>query len=272
LTGRNDLKWNVSLTKLPALQYNYQRSKPEEGDKVQGIEIDDLKKVKLSEALADKLENIILGDIKLFGQKLPSEQELAKNFGVSRNIVREALKLLKERGLVTSRTGDGSYFSKPEPQTLTNLISRMLVMNNIDAENIYEMRVMLECNACILAAQRATEADLDSLAAINREMEEKQQDLDVRVDLDLQFHARIAEISGNALLSIFVKSMTHLRKVMIRQAIQSLGGSQDGNDYHGRVIAALRVRDAGKAEQIMREHLTESMRRHKEFEKAKHDM
>lgn len=234
---------------------------------MQEIDID-LKKVNLSEILADKLENLILSDTKLFGERLPSEQELSQKFGVSRNILREALKLLKERGLVTSRTGDGSYVSKPEPQALTNMISRMLVMNNIDTENIYEMRVMLECNACTLAAQRATEAELDSLTAINREMEERQQDLEVRVDLDLQFHARIAEISGNALLSIFVKSMTHLRKAMIRQAIQSEGGSQDGINYHERVIAALYARDGKQAEKIMRAHLTESMRRHMAFEAA----
>lgn len=232
---------------------------------MQNIDID-LKKVNLSETLADKLEDIILSDIKLFGQKLPSEQELAKQFGISRNIVREALKLLKERGLITSRTGDGSYISKPEPQTLTNLISRMLVMYDIDAADVYEMRVMLECNACFLAVQRATETDLDALTAINRTMEEKQSNLEKRVDLDLQFHAQIAEISGNALLSIFVKSMTHLRKAMIRQAIQSDGGSQDGIDYHDRIIAAFRSRDAKQAEQIMREHLAESMRRHKVFE------
>lgn len=218
--------------------------------------------------LADKLEKIIISDTNSFGQKLPSEQELAKNFGVSRNIVREALKLLKERGLVTSRTGDGSYISKPEPQALTNLLSRILVMNNIDAKAVYEMRVMLECNACLLAAERATEEDLQSLVAINKEMEEKQHALETRVDLDLQFHARIAEISGNALLSIFVKSMTHLRRAMIRQAIQSDGGSQDGIEYHERIIGALQARDGRQAETIMRKHLEESMRRHMLFEAA----
>jgi DNA-binding FadR family transcriptional regulator len=234
---------------------------------VQNIDLN-VKKVNLSEIIADKLEEMILGDTKLCGEKLPSEQELATRFAVSRNIIREALKLLKERGLVTSRTGDGSYISKPEPQALTTMISRMLVMNNINAEDIYEMRVMLECNACLLAARSATEAELNSLTAINREMEEKQRDLEARVDLDLKFHARIAEISGNALLSIFVKSMTHLRKATIRQAIQSEGGSQDGIDYHDRVIAALRSREAKQAEQLMREHLTESMRRHQVFETA----
>jgi DNA-binding FadR family transcriptional regulator len=109
----------------------------------------------------------------------------------------------------------------------------------------------------------------ESLTALNRKMEENQYDLEVRVDLDLQFHARIAEISGNALLSIFVKSMTHLCKAMMRQAIQLEGGSQDGIAYHERIIAALRSRDAKEAERIMWEHLAESMRRHKIVEASK---
>lgn len=226
----------------------------------------ELKKVNLYELLADKLESKIISDTNLFGQKLPSEQELAKNFGVSRNIVREALKLLKERGLITSHTGDGSYVSKPELQTLTNVISRILVMHNIDAADSYEVLVMLESKACSLATERATEADFDALAAINRQMEEKQAALYLRVDLDVQFHAQIADISGNALLSFFVKSMTHLHEAMIRQAIQSDGGSQDGIGYHDKIIAALRARNAKQAEQIMREHIEESMRRYKEFE------
>jgi DNA-binding FadR family transcriptional regulator len=226
----------------------------------------ELKKVNLYELLADRLEDEIISDANMFGHKLPSEQELAKNFGVSRNIVREALKLLKERGLITSHTGDGSYVSKPKLQTLTNVISRMLVMYNIDAADSYEMLVMLECKACSLAMQRATEADFDTLASINRQMEKKQNDLDIRVDLDVQFHSKIADLSGNTLLSIFVKSMKYIHKAMIRQAIQSDDGSRDGIDYHDKIIMALRERDANKAEQNMREHLEESLRRYKEFE------
>ena len=159
----------------------------------------EVKKVNLYEILADKLEEIIINDSSMFGQKLPSENELAKKFGVSGNIIREALKLLRERGLIVSRIGDGSYVSKPEPQVLTNVISRMLVMHDIDANDVYEMRVMLECQACFLAAKRVTEKDLAVLAGINREMEKKQENLEERVNLDLKFHAKIAELSGNRL-------------------------------------------------------------------------
>lgn len=229
----------------------------------------EVKKVNLYEVLADKLEEMIINDSSMFGQKLPSENELAKQFGVSRNIIREALKLLRERGLIVSRIGDGSYVSKPEPQILTNVISRMLVMYDIDANDVYEMRVILECQACFLAAKRVTEKDLEILTQINRAMEKKQDDLEERVNLDLKFHEKIAELSGNSLLRIFVCSMNHLRKVVIKQAIQSEGGSQDGIDYHDRIIAALRSRDANLAEQVMRAHLKESLRRHQWFEAIK---
>jgi len=222
-----------------------------------------LKKVNLYETLADRLEETIVNDTNMIGQKLPSENELAKNLGVSRNIVREALKLLKERGLIASRTGDGSYVSRPDPQILTSVIGRMLAMHDIDADDVYEMRIMLECHACLLAVQHATEAELDHLSSINSEMEAKQSDLATRVSLDLDFHAQIAEMSRNALLSIFARSMNHLCKAVIEWALQSKGGSQDGVEYHYRIIAALRSRNAEQAAKIMRDHLNESMRRYK---------
>lgn len=236
-------------------------------NKMQSIDMEmEVKKVNLSELLADKLEKKIIGDVNLFGQKLPSEQELAKNFGVSRNIVREALKLLKERGLITSRTGNGSYVSKPELQTLTNMISRMLVMHNIEAADCYEILVMLECKACSLATHKATEADFDALTLIDQQMKEEQDDLNLWMNLDIQFHTKIADISGNTLLSIFVKSMTHLHSAMIYQTIQIDGGFQDGIDYHNKIIAALRCRNTEQAELIMRDHFEDSIRRHKVFE------
>lgn len=222
-----------------------------------------LKKVNLYETLADRLEETIVNDTNMIGQKLPSENELAKNLGVSRNIVREALKLLKERGLIASRTGDGSYVSRPDPQILTSVIGRMLAMHDIDASDVYEMRIMLECHACLLAVQHSTEAELEHLSSINSEMEAKQSDLATRVSLDLDFHAQIAEMSRNTLLSIFAKSMNHLCKAVIEWALQSEGGSQDGVEYHYRIVTALRSRNAEQAAKIMRDHLNESMRRYK---------
>lgn len=232
-------------------------------------EIDfEIKKEHLYESVAEKLEIMIISDSGQLGQKLPSEQSLAKSFGVSRNIIREALKILKERGLIDLRTGEGAYITKPASQTLTDLIGRMLVMDNIDAASVYEMRVLFEIKACSLAAERATEQEFQELENINQQMKEQSENIDARVELDLLFHAHIAKITKNPLLGLFVQSMTSLLKTMIKQAIQFPGGSENGIEYHQKIIDCLRSRDLQRAEDVMREHLNESMRQHDIYKKS----
>ena len=75
-------------------------------------------RVNLYEQIAGRLEEWILAHNFKEQEKLPSEQALAEEFNVSRNVVREALKLLKERGLVDSRNGTGSYVTKPDVENL----------------------------------------------------------------------------------------------------------------------------------------------------------
>lgn len=223
----------------------------------------DLKRVKLYEEIADRLEKTIISSADNLGQKLPSEQELAKSFGVSRNIVRESFKLLKERGLITLRTGEVAYISKPESYTLANLISRMLAMDNIDTQMVYEMRLLLETDAARLAADRATSSEIDELEAINQEMEQHHDDMSIRIQLDVDFHKQLGDMSGNRLLSLFVSAMTDLRRAMIHQAIQTGGGSLDGIFYHAKIVKALRAHDGQDAEILMRNHLSESLRRYR---------
>ena len=67
-----------------------------------------VERVNLYESIANNLEEMILNDSSQIGQKLPSEQTMAANFGVSRNVIREALKILKERQLITLHIGEGA--------------------------------------------------------------------------------------------------------------------------------------------------------------------
>lgn len=86
-----------------------------------------VQRVNLYESIADNLEQMILNDSSQIGQRLPSEQTLAENFGVSRNVVRESLKILKERHLVSLRTGEGAYIEKPDNRSLTELLNRIIL-------------------------------------------------------------------------------------------------------------------------------------------------
>ena len=214
----------------------------------------------LYEVIAEKLETMILSDSSQLKQKLPSEQSLAASFGVSRPVIREALMLLKARGLIIQRNGEGSFISNPDPQELTNTLNRMVLLNNIDTNSVFEIRVALEIMAARLVAERASHEEINVLSLINDKMEKFKHEQKKRVELDIQFHTKLAELSGNPLLGNFVRSMSSLLVVMLTKAITVTGTNDDGINYHRKIIEALRTGDPEKAEDTIRGHLVASMR------------
>ena len=222
----------------------------------------EIKKTNLYEEVARNLEEMIVHSADMLGQKLPSEQSLANSFGVSRNVIRESLKLLKERGLVTVRAGGGAYITRPESDTLTSMIARFVAMDGTDDVAVFNMRILLEVESCRLAATRCTDADLDDLERILRDIEIYYEDHARRMELDNRFHARIAELSGNRLLALFVHSMADLIMHLIQGAMKSTLNSDSVIPYHSRILAAMRARDVELAASVMKEHLEESKRRY----------
>lgn len=222
----------------------------------------DIKRTNLYEVIADKLEEMITKDAEQLGEKLPSEQSLANSFGVSRNVIRESLKLLKERGLIVLRAGGGAYISKPEADILTNLIGRIVAMDGSDDLDVLAVRTLLETESCRLATIRATDEDINELEQITQRMEEVFDQHEERTKLDIQFHTRIAELTDNRLLALFVHSMVNILFALIARAIKSNLGSDSGVMYHRKIIAAMKQRDSNHASQIMHSHLEESGRRY----------
>lgn len=214
----------------------------------------------LCDQIADRIEEMILGDITQVQQKLPSEQTLAAGFGVSRPVIREALMILKTRGLVTPKQGGGSYITMPDSTQVMDSVNRLALMNNIGIEDVMAVRIQLEVMAARLAAEHATNQQLDKLETINQMMAQNKADGDQRVKLDLKFHLQIASISGNKMLKIFVQSLNTLIEPMLRSSLVLPLANEDGIQYHDRIVQALRTRDADESERIMRKHLMLFMR------------
>lgn len=216
-------------------------------------------RMNLYERIANNIEEMILSDSSQVGQKLPSEQSLAASFNVSRNVIREALKLLQERQLITLHVGEGSYINKPSDQGMTDMLNRIVHMDNIAPSTIYELRMILEVNSCRLAAKRIkSEDDFQKLISINEQMERFKDQTDQRVQLDMEFHSMIANLSGNALLELFERSITKLIYPVILTALVPSEGNEDGIHDHQEIISVLRSGDAEKAAAIMTEHLRKS--------------
>lgn len=212
------------------------------------------------EIIANKVEELIIKGDFAVEQKLPSEQSLANDFGVSRPVIRESMKILKERGLIIQKNGEGTFISEPDTGQVTDTINRIVHLRKIDPADIYSVRIKLESMAVAQAAQKATDEELDELQAINDHMRKHMNDVRKRSQDDVLFHRKIAQISGNPLLEIFVESMATLLIQTVEYTIGYDIGNMEGIEYHDRIIQKLRSRDVEEAKRELCCHLENSQR------------
>src|SRR3712207_4043406 len=141
------------------------------------------------------------------GTRLPSEALLAERYGVSRPIVREALRSVQALGLTETRTGSGTYVVADTPRL-------EFVYGSFSARDLMEARPCIEVPAAGWAARRRTEHQLVTLLELCEAMDEEEEPHQW-VLLDSRFHAVIAEASGNA---VFVKIVADVREALTRQS------------------------------------------------------
>jgi DNA-binding FadR family transcriptional regulator len=211
-------------------------------------------KTNLYEQIADTLEQAIIRSGKKI-EKLPSEQELCRRFDVSRTVIREALKVLKERGLIQSRNGEGSYISKPNTDTVSSAIGRIIRMDNINNDNLHDIRLILETSAARLAARNSGPEELQHLDDVIKKMSDLSIPPDERISLDADFHATIARAGGNELLRMFVEVMTILLSQYMVKGMSGGEGMKKTLKQHRKILEAIRAGDPDKAEKAIRDHL-----------------
>ena len=226
----------------------------------------DVKKTNLYEQIADNLEQAIMRPEGEAVTRLPSEMELAKRFNVSRTVIREGLKLLKERGLIQLRNGGGSYVTKPSPDTVFSAVSRIIHMEHISNDDLHNMRLILEVAAARQAALHAQPEDMEALDSIIESMKDHSLPLAERVGKDTEFHIILAKASRNVLLGMFVEVMTMLIKEYMGKGVLIPGGIEDALRRHRAVLAAVKTKDPDRAEVAIREHLRVSRQNVRLFE------
>jgi GntR family transcriptional regulator, transcriptional repressor for pyruvate dehydrogenase complex len=147
---------------------------------------------RLSDAIADQLLDAILSGQFNEGDPLPSERELGEQFGVSRTVVREAIRTLMTRGVVEARSGRGVRVLRLGTEPVTEAMALLLRGSpEITFFKVHEVRTTLETDLAALAAQRASEEQVAELQEIVR-LSEEAADLEVESQLDVDFHRREA--------------------------------------------------------------------------------
>jgi GntR family transcriptional repressor for pyruvate dehydrogenase complex len=222
-------------------------------------------KINLYEQIADTLEKAITKS-GLKAAKLPSEHELSKRFNVSRTVIREALKALKERGLIQSRNGEGSFVSKPSVDAVSNVVNRIIQIDNISNDTLHGMRIILEVAASRLAALHALDGEIEYLEETIRRITSASSE-DERIRADADFHIIIAKASRNDLLGMFVEVMTILLRDYMIKGMPSPAALRKTLHEHNKILEALRLKDPDMAEEAMRTHLIAARDNVNKFEK-----
>ena len=211
----------------------------------------------LCEQVADRLERDIIG-LYATGERLPSEQQLTETYQVSRTVIREAMKLLKERGLVDSRTGSGAYVMHPEAQHISDMLSRIIKLDNISFHDIYYFRSILEIAAVRRAVERVTEQEIDEMQEILNSLRTREMTVFERRDADFTFHLAIARASRSPLLVLMVEAMSNVFKDVIAVGIVTKDGISDAILRHQIILDALKKKEADYAAYTVYSHLHRS--------------
>ncbi|WP_175558964.1 FadR/GntR family transcriptional regulator [Sanguibacter gelidistatuariae] len=212
----------------------------------------------LTEQIARRLErDIRSGDIAV-GAKLPSERELAIQFGASRNVVREVLRRLEAQNLIEVAPGRGSFVSEHSSAQARGY-DALYRAERPTVRQLIEARIPLEVEIVGLAAERATEVDIAAMAAANDRMATAQ-DVVAKARADLDFHDAIAAASGNPVLRVMMSSISGLMFEMMLRSNSDPLIEEEGVPHHPEIFAAIRARDVDLARHRMREHLALGLR------------
>jgi GntR family transcriptional repressor for pyruvate dehydrogenase complex len=213
-----------------------------------------------SDEVVARIERQILSRELGIGEALPPERELAAQFQVSRNILREAIGVLTQKGLLEVRHGAGTFVARPSVDFVRESLSVFVRFNHAAFWDLVEARLALETRIAALAAERATDDDLDEIARCLAEMEAAGDDHEAFVDADVRFHAALAAAARNQILNTLLFSI----RDVLRDNIALLVSHQkpaiaESNAYHRRIVSAVRERRPDEAQRAMEEHL-ESVR------------
>lgn len=190
------------------------------------------------------------------GDRLPTEHELAAEFGVSRNVIREAIACLRSDGVVDSRQGIGAFVLPPQDRQAIRLERKTLTRTKM--RDLFELRAILEIEAAGLAALRADAAQIDRIGRALDRMRDSRNWASEGIEADLDFHRAIADATGNSHLLTFLDFIAQAMRESIQQARETNGLTriaQTAIAEHTPIHAGIAARDPAAARQAMQDHI-----------------
>lgn len=230
-----------------------------------------VQKNNVSDQVYEQLKDNIVRRVFAPGSKLPSENDLANSFGVSRISVRAAIQKLSAIGLLESRSGEGTFVKKADASIYMNSFIPMLILEPKGIIELLEFRKGLEMQSCELAASRAT---AEEIAELNRIMEKMNQSF-IKGDIeqysveDFNFHFCIAQMAKNSVIESVLLMLKEPIFKHLEEMNQQLGLAL-GNYGHKNIFEAIKNKDPKAASYFMERAVESSIEKMRLLEKNVH--
>jgi DNA-binding FadR family transcriptional regulator len=216
-----------------------------------------IQRATLAEQIETYIRGLIISDQLGPGENLPSSTDLASEFGVSRSIVREAMKSLQAKGLIEITNGKRARVRPITNSVLVDFFDRFTRQRQEATIELLELRKGIEVQGAILAARRRTDEDLAGMWALVREMEARIGDAAAYLDVDVQVHLAIVQASKNRMLFHLVDSIREaLRDTMREGLVRHMDPDawKRIQDSHVRLVTFIDRQDAEGAGECMATH------------------
>jgi GntR family transcriptional repressor for pyruvate dehydrogenase complex len=211
---------------------------------------------RLADKVADAILETILSRRLKPGDALPPERELSQQFGVSRTVIREAVRSLSGKGLVQAVAGSGVRVLAVDTDTVSESMRNLIRGAEFEYAKVHEIRQVIEVAAAGFAAERATTEDVavieQALVAMRRQLD----DLEACVQADLAFHRALAIATHNELFLVLHDSLgDSLLDVRRRNLGRGPARRKLVVAAHDEILLAVRRHDSEAAQAMMRKHL-----------------
>ena len=216
---------------------------------------------RVSGEIAERIKAAIRAGALGPGDQLPAERDLTRQLGVSRVSVRDALRMLEANGLIEVRVGarGGAFVTAPAPQLVGEGLADMLLLADVDAAQVTEVRTIFELGLLELACERATEEDVAAL----REICDRADALGAyEPSLSAEFHIQLARCTHNEALALFAEALrAPLASSVERAHAAHADSGRVGGREHRAIAEAVGARDVAAARRVMGEHLGRTAQR-----------
>lgn len=209
----------------------------------------------LSEEIALNIKESILSQNYGPGDGLPNENMLASQFGVSRVVIREALKGLKSAGLIEIRRGPkgGPFVCQLDKLNFGEQFSDMVRLRRMTVEQLFEARLLIEPEIIRLVLKHINNEEIETLHHL-ASRGKTETDLEKRKDLNMEFHRHLGKVSGNAFYALFIDSSLDFVDRFLSVITPDALDIHDDTS-HGEIAQAIADRDEMKAITLIRSHL-----------------